>query len=113
MYFLILSNSLSGTHGTIGRGSKERRFLKNDQSGNSTLQRKALDGREKDPNNIFEPNRKVSPTTHIPSFRINRDADTLTDEGYNTINTTIRFDMVYNDILQLDILSVWINDSFK
>ena len=102
---MIFSNSLSGTHGTIGRGNKERRFLKNDQSGNSTLQRKTLDGREKDPNNIFEPNRKVSPTTHIPSFRINRDADTLTDEGYNTINTTIRFVMAYKYTLQLDIIN--------
>ena len=88
----MFSNSLSGTHGTLGRGSKERRFMKNDQSGNSTLQRKVLEGREKDTNNIYEQqNRKISPTTHIPSFRINRDADTLTDEGYNTINTTIRY----------------------
>ena len=88
--YFVLSNSLSGTHGTLGRGSKERRFLKNDQAGNSTLQRKVLDGRENEPNNTYEPNRKISPTTHIPSFRINRDTDTLTDEGYNTINTTIR-----------------------
>ena len=65
--------------------------MKNDQGGNSTLQRKVLDGREKEPNNTYEPNRKISPTTHIPSFRINRDTDTLTDEGYNTINTTIRY----------------------
>ena len=86
---------MSGTHGTIGRGSKERRFLKNDQTGSSILQRKLLDGREKDTTHIFETSRKYSPTTSssIQPFRTsNREtSDTLTDEGYNTINTTIRY----------------------
>ena len=92
IYFYSFSNSLSGTHGTLGRGSKERRFLKNDQTGSSTIQRKILDGREKDTTHIFETNRKYSPTTtSVQPFRTTRSTDTLTDEGYNTINTTIRY----------------------
>ena len=88
----LYSNSLSGTHGTIGRGSKERRFLKNDQTGSSAIQRKILDGREKETNHVFEALRKYSPTTtNIQPFRSSRETDTLTDEGYNTINTTLRY----------------------
>ena len=81
------SNSLSGTNGTIGRGSKERRFIKNDHGGSSTIQRKILDGRDKD---LYDPTRKYSPTANLQQFRANKDSDNLTDEGYNTINTTIR-----------------------
>ena len=81
------SNSLSGTNGTIGRGSKERRFIKNDHGGSSTIQRKILDGRDKD---LYDPTRKYSPTANLQQFRANKDSDNMTDEGYNTINTTIR-----------------------
>ena len=91
MFCVTCSNSLSGINSALGRGGKEHLFHQNDHIGNSTIQRKISDVREKDTTHLFETNRKFITNTNVKPYRPKRDAETLPDESYDKSNYFIRY----------------------
>ena len=75
----------------MGRGGKEHLYHQNDHSGNSTIPRKILDGREKDTTHLFESNRKFNSNTNLKPYRSKRETETLTDEAFNNSNYFVRY----------------------